>query len=71
MIDQAGLLYLEIPDDGMWYADGETVRVHRVVGGVHVVPDPYGDYEVRGCRHASDCPGDRGMLSVQLASREA
>jgi len=46
-----------VPDDGTWYVTGDTVRVDR--GPVHpeIIKDANGDYEIFGCRQATEYAG--------------
>ena len=60
-----------IPDDGTRYAAGETVRVDQSSGQVRIIKDPAGNYEVVGCRPATEYGGDPPPLRVGLRKREA
>jgi hypothetical protein len=60
-----------IPDDGTRYAPGEAVRVDQSSGQVRIVKDPEGDYEVVGCRPATEYGGDPPPLRLGLRKREA
>jgi hypothetical protein len=57
--------------DGTRYTPGETVRVDHSSGQVQIVKDPEGDYEVMGCRKATEYGGDPPLLRVDLRKREA
>jgi len=46
-----------VPDVGIWYTPGETVRLDQSAGQVQIVKDPHGDYEVHSCRHATEYKG--------------
>lgn len=60
-----------IPDDGSRYVPGEMVRVDHSSGQVQIIKDPDGDYEVMGCRPATEYGGDPPPLRVGLRKREA
>jgi hypothetical protein len=55
-----------IPDQGVRFAPGETVHVDRALAQVQIVKDPDGDYEVMGCRPATEFKGGTPLLRVDL-----
>jgi hypothetical protein len=55
-----------VPDDGTWYATGDTVRVDRSLAQVQIVKDPHGEYEVHSCRKATEYTGAPPLLRVGL-----
>ena len=60
-----------IPDDGTRFAPGEIIRVDHSSGQVQLVTDPAGDYEVMGCRQATEYGDGSLLLRVDLRRREA
>jgi len=58
-----------IPDDGTRYAPGQFVRVDQSSGQVRLIADPEGDFEVVGCRPASEYGGGPPLLRVDLRRR--
>lgn len=54
-----------VPDEGIWYTPGETVRLDQSQRQVQIVKDPAGDYEVYSCRHATEYAGSQ-LLRVGL-----
>jgi hypothetical protein len=54
-----------IPDDGVRFAPGDVVRLVHTAGRVQVVKDPDGEYEVMGCRPATEY-ADSALLRVDL-----
>ena len=58
-----------IPDDRTRYAPGEAVRVDQSSGQVRLIADPEGDYEVVGCRPASEYGDGPPLLRVDLRRR--
>jgi hypothetical protein len=59
-----------VPDVGIWYVPGETVRLTEGRSGIEIVKDPAGEYEVHSCRRATEYTGDPALLRVGLR-REA
>jgi len=59
-----------IHDDGTRYTPGETVRVDHSSGQVQIIKDPHGNYEVMGCRPATEYGDDPPLLRVDLRKRE-
>jgi len=55
-----------IPDQGIRFAPGETVHVDRALAQVQIVKDPDGDYEVVGCRPATEFRDGTPLLRVDL-----
>jgi hypothetical protein len=55
-----------VPDKGVWYTPGETVRLDETRSTVEIVKDPTGEYEVHSCRHATEYKGAPGLLRVGL-----
>ena len=55
-----------IPDQGIWYTPGETVRVDQSRSAVEIVKDLDGEYEVHSCRHATEYTGTPALLRVGL-----
>jgi hypothetical protein len=60
-----------IPDDGTRYAPEQRVRIDQSSGQVRIVKDPEGDYEVMGCRPATEYGSAPPLLRVDLRKREA
>ena len=59
-----------IPDDGIRYAPGETVRIDHSSGRVEIIKDPAGAYEVMSCRPATEYGGHPPLLRIGLRKRE-
>ena len=59
-----------VPDVGIWYVPGETVRLDQTRNGIEIVKDPAGEYEVHSCRKATEYTGAPALLRVGLR-REA
>ena len=55
-----------VPDQGVWYDPGETVRLNASRSGIEIVKDPMGEYEVHSCRHATEYKGTPALLRVGL-----
>lgn len=55
-----------IPDQGIWYTPGETVRLDQSRSTVEIVKDMDGEYEVHSCRHATEYSGTPALLRVGL-----
>lgn len=55
-----------VPDAGIWYTAGETVRLEQGRNGIEIVKDPAGEYEVHSCRRATEYTGDPALLRVGL-----
>jgi len=55
-----------IPDEGVRFAPGAPGSVIHAAGAVQVLKDPAGDYEVMGCRPATEYAGDTPLLRVDL-----
>ena len=55
-----------VVDEGIWYTSGETVRVDESGRQAQIVKDPYGDYVVHSCRHATEYTGGPALLRVGL-----
>jgi hypothetical protein len=60
-----------IPDEGIWYAPGETVRVDQSSGQAQIVKDPHGDHDVHGCRQATEYTDGVPLLRIDLRKRDA
>ena len=45
-----------ILDEGVRFAPGEVVSLIHAAGRVQIVHDPRGEYEVTGCRPATEGP---------------
>jgi len=55
-----------IPDEGVLFAPGEIVRLDHSSPQVHVVKDPAGEYEVMGCRPATEFKDGGPLLRVDV-----
>lgn len=55
-----------VPDMGIWYTAGETVRLEQSRNGIAIVKDPVGEYEVHSCRRATEYSGTPELLRVGL-----
>ena len=55
-----------VPDKGVWYDPGETVRLDESRSGIEIVKDPKGEYEVHSCRRATEYKGTPALLRVGL-----
>ncbi|MGE3272056.1 MAG: hypothetical protein AB7P40_25100 [Chloroflexota bacterium] len=55
-----------VPDTGIWYTTGETVRLKETARHIDLVKDPHGEYEVYSCRHATEYSGTPRLLRVSL-----
>lgn len=55
-----------VPDRGVRYEPGETVRLHESRSGVEIIKDPNGEYEVHSCRPATEYTGSPPLLRVGL-----
>lgn len=55
-----------IPDQGIWYTPGETVRLDETRDSIQIVKDPEGQYEVHSCRRATEYTGDPALLRISL-----
>ena len=55
-----------IPDEGIWYTAGESVRIVESRREIQIVKDPHGEYEVASCRHATEYSGSPALLRVGL-----
>ena len=55
-----------VPDQGVWYTPGETVRLDETRSSIHIVKDPDGQSEVHSCRRATEYTGDQTLLRVGL-----
>jgi hypothetical protein len=55
-----------VPDQGVWYTPGETVRLDETRSSIQIVKDPDGPYEVYSCRRATEYTGDPVLLRVGL-----
>ena len=55
-----------VPDEGVWYSPGETVRLDQSSRQVSIVKDPLGDYQVHSCRHATEFADGSTLLRVGL-----
>lgn len=55
-----------VPDVGIWYVPGETVRLTEGRSGIEIVKDPAGEYEVHSCRRATEYTGSPALLRVGL-----
>jgi hypothetical protein len=60
-----------IPDEGVRFAPGEAVKVIHATGQVRILRDPNGDYEVMGCRPATEFREGPPLLRVDLKRRAA
>ena len=58
-----------VPDKGIWYAPGDTVRLDQGRNGIEIVQDPSGEYEVHSCRKATEYTGAPMLLRVGLRRR--
>ena len=66
MTEQDSDVTYDVPDAEIWYSEGATVLVNPTEGGVEIVPDPHGDYEVLTCRSVQTATGERPRLRVRL-----
>jgi hypothetical protein len=55
-----------VPDQGIWYTPGETVRLDETRSSIQIVKDPAGEYEVHSCRQATEYTGGPALLRVGL-----
>ena len=55
-----------IPDDGIRYAPGETVRIDHSSGRIQIVKDPASAYEVISCRPATEYGSHPPLLRIGL-----
>ena len=55
-----------VPDEGIWYTPGETVRLDETRNSIQIVKDPGGEYEVHSCRRATEYSGTPSLLRVGL-----
>ena len=55
-----------VPDLGIWYTPGETVRLDETRSSIQIVKDPHGEYEVHSCRRATEYSGSPALLRVGL-----
>lgn len=55
-----------VPDDGVLYVVGETVRLDRSTANVKIIQDATGDYEVYSCRPATEFTRTAPLLRVGL-----
>jgi hypothetical protein len=55
-----------VPDIGVWYTPGETVRLDQTRSSIQIVKDAAGEYEVHSCRQATEYTGDPVLLRVSL-----
>jgi len=60
-----------IPDEGIWYAPGETVWVDQSTGQAKIVRDSHGDHDVHGCRQATEYTDGVPLLRIDLRKRDA
>jgi hypothetical protein len=60
-----------VPDQGIWYAPGEVVRLDESRSSIQIVKDVDGDYEVHSCRHATEYTGTPALLRVGLRRSSA
>ncbi len=58
-----------IPDEGVRFAPGETVKVIQAPGQTRILQDPNGEYEVTGCRPATEFRAGTPLLRVDLRRR--
>jgi hypothetical protein len=54
-----------IPDDGVRFAPGDVVSLVHAAGRVQIVKDSDGEYEVMGCRPATEYT-DSALLRIDL-----
>lgn len=58
-----------VPDAGIRFSAGDVVRVDQSSGRVALIKDPDGEYEVVGCRPATEFRRiDRGQPSPSAAA---
>ncbi len=55
-----------VPDEGLAYLPGETVRVDQSSDQIRIVKDEGGDYEVVDSRRAPELGDEPPMLRVNL-----
>jgi len=55
-----------VPDVGVWYTPGETVRIDESGPQVQLIKDPLGEYEVFSCRQATEYKSTPALLRVGL-----
>ena len=58
-----------IRDEGVRFAPGDVVSLVHAAGRVQIVHDPKGEYEVTGCRAATEY-ADSALLRVDLKKPE-
>ena len=56
-------------DEGVRFAPGDVVSLVHAAGRVQIVHDPNGEYEVTGCRPATEY-ADSALLRVDLKKPE-
>jgi len=55
-----------VPDTGSRFKPGDIVRLDQAPGGVLLIEDPAGEYEVMGCRPATEFRENPPLLRVDL-----
>jgi len=55
-----------VPDAGIRFSAGDVVRVDQSSGRVALIKDPDGEYEVVGCRPATEFREDPPLPRVDL-----
>ena len=58
-----------IRDEGVRFAPGDVVSLIHAAGRVQIIHDPNGEYEVTGCRPATEY-ADSALLRVDLKKPE-
>jgi hypothetical protein len=58
-----------IPDEGVQFVPGDVVSLVHAAGRVQIIKDPAGEYEVTGCRPATEY-ADSALLRVDLKKPE-
>jgi hypothetical protein len=65
----AKFLTHHIPDEGVQFVPGDVVSLVHAAGRVQILKDPAGEYEVTGCRPATEYT-DSALLRVDLKKPE-
>jgi len=55
-----------VPDTGIRFTPGDIVRLDQALGEISLIEDPAGEYEVMGCRPATEFRQDPPLLRVDL-----
>jgi len=55
-----------VPDTGIRFTPGDIVRLDQALGEISLIEDPAGEYEVMGCRPATEFRENPPLLRVDL-----